>query len=204
MKTDTVNFFERNAGYWDQTTQPCPGRIGRLLDSLGSLSGKRVLDVGCGTGVLFRSILDRIGPAGNLAGLDPSGKMLGKARENCSCLEVLLVQGFAESMPFETGSFDAVVLFSCFPHLADPETALSESARVLSPGGRILIGHASGREHINSIHRDIGGAVADHLLQPAPVLAERLISAGFEVDTAIDGNDLYCITGTLRKKPWSG
>lgn len=196
MKSDTVAFFDQAAGRWDQNINPSPERIERLLDLLGAIAGGSVLDIGCGTGILFPSILERTGQEGHLTGLDPSGEMLRKARRNCHDPSVVLLQGFAESIPTVDGIFDAVILFSCYPHLADPAKAIAECNRVLTCNGRILIGHASGREQINRIHRKIGGAVAGHILAPASTLAGSLTSGGFEVATVIDEEDIYCVTGT--------
>jgi ubiquinone/menaquinone biosynthesis C-methylase UbiE len=103
----------------------------------------KVLDLGCGTGVLTRMIADRIvpGSGGYAVGIDAASKMIGLARkkrqnENCR-FEVAA----AEELPFENESFDAVVSSLFFHHvpLDLKETALREAWRVLRPGGRLVI-----------------------------------------------------------------
>lgn len=103
----------------------------------------RVLDLGCGTGVLTRMIADRLDSksGGVSVGIDAAAKMIlvaGKKRgsENCR-FEVMA----AEDLAFEDQSFDAVVSSLFFHHvpLDLKEKALSESFRVLRPGGRLII-----------------------------------------------------------------
>lgn len=83
--------------------QWCP----RVLDAAGVESGHSVLDVACGTGVLAREAAARVGPAGQVAGVDPGRGMLAVARELAPKLEWL--EATAESIPFGDRSFDAVV-----------------------------------------------------------------------------------------------
>ena len=93
--------------------------------------GARVLEVGCGTGL----ILSRVARfASRAAGLDLSAGMLQKARERG--LDVL--QGSATALPYASDSFDVTYSFKVLPHIADIRTALSEMARVTAPGGTVL------------------------------------------------------------------
>lgn len=103
----------------------------------------RVLDLGCGTGVLTRMIANRLDfeAGGVCVGIDAAAKMIriaGKKRETRACrFEVAA----AEELPFDGASFDAVVSSLFFHHvpLDLKERALSEAFRVLLPGGRLVI-----------------------------------------------------------------
>ena len=114
----------------------------RKIVSVLELSGvSRVLDLGCGTGVLTRTIADKVKTGGEAVGIDAAAKMIQVARkkratDNC-CFEVMA----AESLSFEDASFDAVVSSLFFHHvpLDLKEKALTESFRVLRPGGRLVI-----------------------------------------------------------------
>lgn len=103
----------------------------------------RVLDLGCGTGVLTRMIADRLNPeaGGKAVGIDAAGKMIEVARKKRASAACSFEAMAAESLDFENSSFDAVVSSLFFHHvqLDLKERALSEAFRVLRPGGRLVI-----------------------------------------------------------------
>jgi SAM-dependent methyltransferase len=109
-------------------------RRGELFIALGEIRpGRRVLEVGCGTGE-FTQRVARAGAA--LTALDLSPHLLTKAHARVrggACF----VQGNGHELPFATGAFDAVYGCSILHHL-DPATALAEVRRVLRPGGRLV------------------------------------------------------------------
>jgi ubiquinone/menaquinone biosynthesis C-methylase UbiE len=97
----------------------------------------RLLDVGCGTGALLRH-LSLAHPAARLAGVDPVPEMLAMAR--CRLPPpIQLTAGWAEQLPFASGSFDVVVSCNAFHYIRQPVSALREMSRVLRPGGQLVI-----------------------------------------------------------------
>ncbi len=96
-----------------------------------------VLDVGTGTGLLLDQ-LRRQRPAARLAGVDVSRGMLGVARERLPHA-VALVAGDAEALPFDAARFDIVVSSSSLHYWQDPAVGLQELARVVRPGGHIVV-----------------------------------------------------------------
>lgn len=93
--------------------------------------GKRILEVGCGTGL----ILERVrGFAAQAVGLDLSAGMLARARDR----GLPVVQGSATALPYPDASFDVVYSFKVLAHVADIRTALAEMARITRPGGYVL------------------------------------------------------------------
>ena len=103
----------------------------------------RILDLGCGTGVLTRMIADRLDPAagGESIGIDAAGKMIAVARKKRSSATCRFEAMAAEALTFADESFDAVVSSLFFHHvqLDLKERALAEAHRVLRPGGRLVI-----------------------------------------------------------------
>jgi ubiquinone/menaquinone biosynthesis C-methylase UbiE len=99
----------------------------------------RVLEVGCGTGVLTR-LLAGAPRVGSIVGVDPAPSLLRRARELTAGLSgVEFRQADGRSLPFEDAAFDVVACDSALCHIPGPERALAEACRVLRPGGRLAV-----------------------------------------------------------------
>jgi ubiquinone/menaquinone biosynthesis C-methylase UbiE len=103
--------------------------------------GARLLDVGCGGGHLVRHIADER-PDLALVGLDLSSGQLRRARDRLAASRARagFVMGSATTLPFADGAFDAVTSMGSLKHWPDRALGLSECARVLRPGGALVIG----------------------------------------------------------------
>ena len=112
----------------------------RVLDWLRPAPGERVLDVGCGPGLLAQGLAARTGAAGRVCGIDASPAMVQAARARCSHLpHAAFEAGDAQSLPFGQGVFDALVCTQVLEYVPDPALALAEFARVLRRGGRLVV-----------------------------------------------------------------
>ena len=104
---------------------------------------ERILDIGCGTGVLTRMIADRLNPekGGLSVGIDAAAGMIRVARKKRETPVCRFEIAAAEDLPFENNSFDSIVSSLFFHHvpLDLKEKALSEAFRVVRPGGRLII-----------------------------------------------------------------
>ena len=98
-----------------------------------------ILDVGCGTGYLLRELAARCPGAVALVGVDPAGGMMAAARAAAGDRRLRWVEGTAEDLPFPEGLFDVVVSTTSFDHWADQQAGLDECARVLAPGGWLVL-----------------------------------------------------------------
>jgi SAM-dependent methyltransferase len=105
-----------------------------LLAALRPGPGDRLLDVGCGGGLLLR---DAAGAGAEVTGLDHSEEMVRLARERVPGAEV--VAGRAEALPFAPATFTAVAMSIVLLFLPEPRAALDECRRVLRPGGRLAV-----------------------------------------------------------------
>ncbi|HEY7609995.1 MAG TPA: methyltransferase domain-containing protein [Alphaproteobacteria bacterium] len=105
--------------------------------------GARVLDAGCGTGVLTRLAAALVGPSGAAIGIDPGPKMIRRARRDATRTRSAARFELAavERLPFPDASFDAVFLSAVLHHLTPDlkRTGLAEILRVLRPGGRLVV-----------------------------------------------------------------
>ena len=106
-----------------------------LVVRLGDLRGRRVLDVGCGTGRLAAALTERA--SAKVWGVDASPEMLAEARAKLP-RGAALKEARAEALPFKDGWFERVVLWLVV-HLVDRAAALAEARRVLGPGGRVVV-----------------------------------------------------------------
>lgn len=108
-----------------------------VLDAAQIQTGQRVLDVACGTGVVARAAITRVGAAGRVAGIDPNPGMVALANQLESRVDWRT--GVAETLPFPNNSFDAVVSQFGLMFFSDRKLALREMVRVLVPGGHLAI-----------------------------------------------------------------
>ena len=99
----------------------------------------RVLDVGCGTGYLLRRLAGRAPQALELAGVDAAPAMIETARAMSADRRMHFTTGTAEELPYPEQTFDLVVSTTSFDHWADQRAGLTECARVLVPGGHLVL-----------------------------------------------------------------
>ncbi len=131
-------FFATAAGEWDRLRDELFGGQFSAQALLGLLPPDWIVgDLGCGTGVVVSAIAPHVA---RVVGVDASDEMLASARERVHELtNVELRRGSLESLPLADASLDAAVMMLVLHHLPAPAAALSEAARVLKPGGRLLI-----------------------------------------------------------------
>jgi SAM-dependent methyltransferase len=109
----------------------------QLVEAAGIAPGQAVLDVACGTGIVARTAADRMGGRGRVVGLDVNQGMLtvaGRLRP-----DIEWRQGDAADLPFDGGSFDAVLCQAALMFFPDRAAALREMARVAAPGGTVAV-----------------------------------------------------------------
>jgi ubiquinone/menaquinone biosynthesis C-methylase UbiE/DNA-binding transcriptional ArsR family regulator len=131
-------FFSSAAGQWDRLRDELFGQTFHLHGLLGFMDDRWVVaDLGCGTG----RTADVLAPfVAKVIAVDASEEMLAAARERLAMhANVDVRQGTLEALPLPDASVDAAHLGLVLHHLADPATVLAEAARVLRPGGRLLI-----------------------------------------------------------------
>jgi SAM-dependent methyltransferase len=121
--------YEQYVGRWSRQIAPM------FLSWLKIPAGRRWLDVGCGTGALCATIVDRCSPS-SVAGVEPSEGFLTTAKENLAG-RAALHQGSATAIPLDDASVDVAVSGLVLNFVPDPPAALLEMARVTSKGGTI-------------------------------------------------------------------
>jgi ubiquinone/menaquinone biosynthesis C-methylase UbiE len=127
-----------------------------VLKRLFLQPGLRVLDVGCGTGLVTVPVAKRVGPSGEVVGLDPDLRRLHRAQErvNAAVLtNVRFVLAAAGEGKLEREHFDRAILSGVLGEMSEPEVALSEIFDTLKPGGVLSVTEAFPDPHRQSSAR---------------------------------------------------
>lgn len=148
--------------FWVQPPHPLITRP-RLRSILAPQQGERILEVGPGTGYYSLSVAEWVLPGGQLDIFDLQQAMLdhttGRARE-AGLTNVVPMQGDARQLPYADATFDGAYLTAVLGEIPDQDAALRELARVLRPGGRLVVGELFGDPHWVSPKRLLGRAGA--------------------------------------------
>lgn len=118
------------------------GQFEIIHDAVSLEITDRVLDVGCGPGVLARKIAD---VAGDVTGIDFSANMVAAAKQ--AYPDIRFLRANAEALQFPDHSFDVAVVNYCAHLLARPKEVFGEICRVLEPGGRLIVVHPVQTKH---------------------------------------------------------
>lgn len=188
-KQDVIRFFDAQASRWDGDMIRSDSVISTILDGAGIAPGKAVLDVACGTGVLFPDYLRRGVEA--LTAIDISREMVKIARQKCPQAEVLC--GDVETAVFDR-QFDCIMVYNAFPHFPDPENLIRVLAGLLKPGGTLTVAHGMSRAEIDRHHKGAASKVSVGLMH------EDQLAAIFEkyltVTIKISNDRMYQVTGS--------
>ena len=175
---------------------------GPVADAAGIRAGDKVLEVGCGTGVLAREALTRVGQDGRVVGLDLNEGMLAVAARTEPQVEWR--QGNATSLPFDDMSFDAVVSQFALMYFPDRVASLREMWRVLAPAGRLAVAawasidHARGYRMLVEITVGQCGREAADVLAAPFVLGDQAELAELVAASGMTDADIGIHQGSVR------
>ena len=193
-KKDVIDFFNMLAPSWDSDMVKSDEIITKILDTAKIGANQDVLDVACGTGVMFDYYLDR--NVNSVTGIDIAPKMAEIAKDKYKGNpKVSVVCGDVCETVFDTG-FDAVVVYNAFPHFPCPEKLIAHLATLLKQGGVLTVAHGESREKIDARHSGSASKVSLGLM-PAEDLA-RLFEPYFKDITIISDSRMYQVCGKLK------
>lgn len=190
-KNDVIAFFDHMASHWDADMIRDDAVIGKILDGAGVKPGVRVLDVACGTGVLFPDYLRR--GVASVTAVDISPEMVRIAKEKFPQENVTVLCGDIEHITLDQ-SFDCIVVYNAFPHFPDPERLIATLSGLLAPGGTLTVAHGMSRAKIDRHHEGAASKVSVGLMHEdrlADIFAKHL-----QVTVKISDNRMYQVTGT--------
>jgi demethylmenaquinone methyltransferase/2-methoxy-6-polyprenyl-1,4-benzoquinol methylase len=189
----TKRFFNLAAPGWDAACRHDADKLDKIIGLLDVRRGDRVLDIACGTGVLFDRILG-CNPS-LLMGVDVAYRMIREASLKFRDPRLKLVCGDLFSL--HADGFDRAVVYSAWPHFEDKERFARHVWGLLHEGGRLMIAHSEGRDIINGRHRSVGAQSLSSVLKPAEEEA-RAIASLFDMNLFVDTPGLYIISGVKK------
>lgn len=190
---DIVSYFDARAESWDSSLVRNEAVIASILDYASISQGLDVLDVACGTGVLFRDYLAR--GVRSLTAIDASPAMARIAASKHADPRIAVVCGDVLEAAFDR-AFDRIVVYNAFPHFPDPARLLERLSGLLAPGGRLTIAHGMSRERLNAHHGGSAKPVSVGLMSETELCS--LASRWLDMDVAVSDDEKYAVSGTKR------
>ena len=194
-KKDVIEFFDQCAPTWDAGMIKSDIIIGKILDNAEVASDMDILDVACGTGVMFDYYLNR--GVNSVTGIDISPEMAKIAAgkyESESRIQVIC--GDVEETAFDR-KFDVIVVYNAFPHFPDPRRLIKALSGLLKEGGRLTIAHGASREAIDNHHQGAASKVSNGLMSADSL--KKLFEPHLQVEIVISNDRMYQVSGVKRQ-----
>ena len=193
-KKDVIEFFDRCAPTWDAGMIKSDTIIGRILDNAEVGADMDVLDVACGTGVMFDYYLQR--NVASVTGIDIAPEMAKIAAEKFAGEpKVQVICGDVEEYAFNR-KFDRIVVYNAFPHFPYPKRLIKTLAGLLKEDGRLTVAHGMSREAIDGHHSGAASKVSNGLMTADKL--KRIFDAHFEVEVVISNRHMYQVSGVKQ------
>ena len=194
QKRDVIEFFDRCAATWDADMIKSDEIIGKILDNAEVEAGQDVLDVACGTGVMFPYYLER--GVASVTGIDISPEMAKIASEKyADNPKVQVICADVEEAQFDR-KFDRIVVYNAFPHFPKPKRLIKILAGLLKEDGRLTIAHGASREAIDNHHNGPASKVSNGLMSADSL--KKLFDPHFDVEIMISNRRMYQVSGVKR------
>ena len=194
-KKDMIEFFDRCAANWDAEMIKSDEIIGKILDNAGVKAGMDILDVACGTGVMFDYYLQR--NVASVTGIDIAPEMAkiaaGKYEKEP---KVQVICGDVEEAAFDR-KFDVIVVYNAFPHFPEPRRLIKTLAGLLKEGGRLTVAHGMSREAIDNHHKGSASKVSNGLMAAETLM--KLFAPYVKVENMISDSRMYQVCGVKRQ-----
>ena len=193
-KKDVIEFFDRCAPSWDAEMIKSDVKINKILDNTEVGEGMDILDVACGTGVMFPYYLQR--NVASVTGIDISPEMAKiAAAKYAGESKVQVICGDVEEYAFGR-KFDRIVVYNAFPHFPYPKRLIKTLAGLLKEDGRLTIAHGMSREAIDGHHSGSASKVSNGLMSAENL--KRIFDAHFDVEVVISNRHMYQVSGVKR------
>lgn len=193
-KKDVIAFFNAFAPTWDENQQVNPRIVENILDNAQVAPGQDVLDVACGTGVMFPFYLKR--EVNSITAIDISREMVKIAQEKFrEEPRVQVFLGDVEEWDFGR-KFDRIVVYNAFPHFPNPQRLIKRLAGLLKEDGRLTIAHGASRAAIDDHHKGSASKVSNGLMSAESLT--KLLAPYLEPEVTLSTDWMYQVSGVNR------
>ena len=193
-KKDVIEYFDRCAPTWDGEMRKDDEILAAILDNAEVGEGMDVLDVACGTGVLFPHYLKR--NVASVTGIDISPEMAKIAAGKFEAEpKVRVICGDVEETDFDR-KFDRIVVYNALPHFPKPKRLIKVLSTLLKEDGRLTIAHGACRETIDAQHSGAASKVSNGLMRAEELV--KLFDPYFDVEIMISNKKMYQVSGVKR------
>ena len=191
-KHEIIAYFDHHAPHWDTHLVTDDAKLAAILDAAGIRDGVTVLDVACGTGVLFPYYLAR--NVDGVTAVDISPEMVRMAMKRNSDPRVEILCGDVETLPVRR-QYDCCVVYNAFPHFEEPKRLVERLAAWVKPGGRLTVAHGMSLETLHDHHA--GARHVSREMLTAEELA-AVFAPHFAVDVTVSDDEKYIVSGIRR------
>ena len=192
-KNEVIDFFNKQAPFWDKNMIRNEEVIDRILEYAQIEEGKDILDVACGTGVLILDYLTR--NVKTVTAIDISPEMVKIAQKKFPQKNVTIICGDVETTTFSK-QFDCIMVYNAFPHFGEQRKLIEILSGLLKEGGTLTIAHGMSREQINQCHAGSASKVSLGLIDIEELAA--FFEPKLQVSVKISDNRMYQVVGVKR------
>ena len=189
-QTDVIAFFDRLAPQWDADMIRHDDIISFILDNAAVGPGKDILDVACGTGVLFPDYLAR--GVASVTAVDIAPEMVKIAARKFPQENVTVLCGDVETLPLDR-KFDCIMVYNAFPHFPEPARLVERLAGLLKEGGTLTVAHGMSRRQIDNHHSGTASRVSVGLMDENALAA--IFRRHLKLTVKISDDRMYQVTG---------
>jgi len=190
-KEDVIKFFDTHAASWDDEMIRNEEVIKLIFDRGGVEAGKHILDVACGTGVLFPDYINR--KAASITGIDISPEMARIAQKKFPQINVIC--GDVENVDFNR-KFDVIMVYNALPHFNNIGVLLNKLNEHLAENGIITVAHSMSREKLIRHHE--GAAAKVSRIIPEMEDMVTVFNKVFNVISSVSNDEMYQISGSKK------
>ena len=192
-KNEVISFFDIHSTTWDENMEKDDSKMNEILDVAKISSGKSVLDIACGTGVMIDYYIER--NVSKVTGVDISSKMIEIARNKFKKYDFInFLCEDAEEFNFKN-QYDRVMVFNAFPHFPNPKALIKNLAKAVKSGGTVTVANDRGRKDLDNHHKSVQASKISNGLISENALEEIFKSAGLVNIYKKATEDIYIVSG---------